>query len=69
MNFKQTPQEEYSKQNFFICQWCGQPSVIIWVHGHGQCSICGTNIDECCRGEQCYFETSDSQNFRTEKNQ
>jgi hypothetical protein len=21
------------------------------VHGHGQCSVCGINIDECCRGE------------------
>ncbi len=35
-----------------ICNWCNQPSAIIWVHGHGQCSICGTNIDECCRGEE-----------------
>ncbi len=38
-------------QNIFICNWCNQPSTIIWVHGHGQCSICGYNIDECCRGE------------------
>ena len=22
------------------------------VHGHGQCSVCHTVIDECCRGEQ-----------------
>jgi len=21
------------------------------VHGHGQCSVCGINIDECCTGE------------------
>ncbi|MFN3693508.1 MAG: hypothetical protein ACK4UV_00745 [Ignavibacterium sp.] len=35
----------------FICSWCNQPSTIIWVHGHGQCSVCGYNIDECCRGE------------------
>lgn len=33
------------------CFWCGQNSTIIWVHGHGQCSVCGYNIDECCRGE------------------
>lgn len=35
-----------------ICNWCGQPSIIIWVHGHGQCSVCGINVDECCRGEE-----------------
>jgi len=34
-----------------ICNWCNQPSTIIWVHGHGQCSVCGINIDECCKGE------------------
>lgn len=37
-----------------VCQWCGQPSIIIRAHnGYGQCSKCGTNIDECCRGEMC----------------
>jgi hypothetical protein len=35
-----------------ICNWCNQPSVIIWVHGHGQCSVCGINVDECCKGDQ-----------------
>lgn len=40
-----------SKENHHICLWCGQPSIIIWVHGHGQCSACGYNVDECCRGE------------------
>ena len=34
-----------------LCNWCKQPSIIIWVHGHGQCSVCGINIDECCKGE------------------
>lgn len=43
-----------NKQNRIeLCEWCGQPSTIVWVHGHGQCSVCGTNIDECCRGESC----------------
>ena len=36
-----------------ICNWCGKPTEIIWVHGHGQCKYCGINIDECCRGETC----------------
>jgi hypothetical protein len=35
-----------------ICLWGNQPSVIIWVHGHGQCSECGINVDECCRGKE-----------------
>lgn len=37
--------------NIIICSWCGRQSAIIWVHGHGQCSNCGYNVDECCRGE------------------
>jgi len=37
-----------------ICNWCNQPSAIIWVHGHGQCSVCGINIDECCRREEAH---------------
>ena len=40
--------------NITTCLWCNQASTIIWVHGHGQCSICGTNIEECCRGENCF---------------
>lgn len=39
--------------NIKLCDWCGQPANIIWVHGHGQCSVCGYNVDECCRGENC----------------
>ncbi|MFZ1635643.1 MAG: hypothetical protein WAT43_17280 [Chitinophagales bacterium] len=34
-----------------ICPYCGQPTKVVWVHGHGQCMICKTNFDECCRGE------------------
>ncbi|MCY1006606.1 hypothetical protein OV079_13800 [Nannocystis pusilla] len=33
------------------CPWCGQPLALVWVHGHGQCVRCGTNLEECCRGE------------------
>lgn len=39
------------RKEIFICNWCNQPSTIIWVHGHGQCAVCGYNVDECCRGE------------------
>ncbi len=40
------------EENRIQCQWCGQIVCIVWVHGHGQCSNCGINIDECCNGEQ-----------------
>jgi hypothetical protein len=40
------------------CNWCNQPSILIWVHGHGQCSVCGINVDECCRGEETQTEQS-----------
>ncbi|NUM60858.1 MAG: hypothetical protein HND39_04060 [Ignavibacteriota bacterium] len=39
------------KKYTIICNWCNQSASIIWVHGHGQCSVCRINIDECCRGE------------------
>jgi len=46
-------QNNIGNDKLMICLWCGQPAQIIWIHGHGQCSLCGTNIDECCRGEHC----------------
>lgn len=33
------------------CRYCGKVTQVVWVHGHGQCAYCHTNIDECCRGE------------------
>jgi hypothetical protein len=32
------------------CYYCGYEGEIIWVHGHGQCARCHTNIDPCCQG-------------------
>ena len=46
-------QNYIENDKLLICSWCGQAAQIIWVHGHGQCSSCGTNIEECCRGEHC----------------
>jgi hypothetical protein len=36
-----------------ICPWCYRQTTLVWVHGHGQCTNCWINIDECRRGEQC----------------
>ena len=52
------------KNYTLICNWCNNPSQIIWVHWHGQCSVCGINIDECCRGEEAYLTI---QSLREEK--
>jgi hypothetical protein len=38
------------------CLYCGHEAELIWVHGHGQCSNCGINTEECCRGEHCAFD-------------
>ncbi len=38
-------------KDIILCPYCGQISRIVWVHGHGQCLVCKTTIDECCRGE------------------
>lgn len=58
---KQNPAYEFAEiffliveidKNIIFCPYCGQVSKIVWVHGHGQCFVCKTVIDECCRGEQ-----------------
>jgi hypothetical protein len=35
------------------CPACGRAEQIIWVHGHGQCAHCHTNIMPCCDGAVC----------------
>lgn len=52
MSTRQVSQKSNRNSKLF-CSWCGQPTEVIWVHGHGQCRWCGVNIDECCRGENC----------------
>ena len=57
----------HSQRNL-ICNWCGIPSKIIWVHGHGQCSYCGINIEECCKGEVCQPQNnSENENYTDTK--
>ena len=40
------------------CSYCGAALVIVHVHGHGQCSACGTNVDPCCAGASPESEAS-----------
>jgi len=56
-----------SDERLIICNWCNQPSVLVWVHGHGQCSVCGTIIDECCRGGEAHLLTSSQKEVEKEK--
>lgn len=32
------------------CPFCGARLEVVDVHGHGQCTRCGTNVDPCCSG-------------------
>ncbi len=32
------------------CSWCFSDKETVFVHGHEQCSTCGTNVVECCLG-------------------
>ena len=32
------------------CPACGAPLQLVWVHGHGQCANCATNVVPCCMG-------------------
>ncbi|WP_165783636.1 hypothetical protein [Leptospira adleri] len=33
------------------CPVCHMSSEVVYVHGHGQCSLCKTNIEPCCSGD------------------
>ncbi len=35
------------------CPRCGATTGLVWVHGHGQCAACGSNIHDCCQGAPC----------------
>jgi hypothetical protein len=35
------------------CPRCGSRIGMIWVHGHGQCAGCGSNVHDCCQGADC----------------
>lgn len=35
------------------CPACGHPLQLVYVHGHGQCRTCHTNIEPCCSGAPC----------------
>ena len=41
-----------------ICPACNRATEIVWVHSHGQCGFCKTNIDPCCSGG---FQEKDAQ--------
>lgn len=47
-----------------ICPWCQRPTQAIWVHGHGQCMHCRTNIDPCCGGDEIIPSGGDPENPR-----
>jgi hypothetical protein len=36
-----------------MCFFCGSPLKLVHVHGHYQCSVCGTNAMPCCDGDNC----------------
>lgn len=57
------------KKHNTICNWCNQQTVIIWVHGHGQCAICGINIDECCRGEEAHKPNPSQEEWEKDKSE
>jgi len=32
------------------CPSCGLPLRLLWLHGHGECELCHTVLEECCQG-------------------
>ncbi len=41
------------------CPACGRPLQLVFVHGHGQCAACGTNVVPCCTGAGDEVDSSD----------
>ena len=35
------------------CPRCQSEVSLIFVHGHYQCPVCKSNVDDCCQGEVC----------------
>ena len=42
-----------NSSNVQICPRCHATIQPVVVHGHYQCQICKSNIDDCCSGEIC----------------
>ena len=45
--------------NMQICPRCHSTIQPVVVHGHYQCPICKSNIDDCCQGEVCQINLED----------
>jgi hypothetical protein len=43
--------QEETKVDAEACPYCCSSKPPIFIHGHHQCSDCGTNIGPCCEGE------------------
>ena len=48
----------YGAEAGTLCEWCGQVSRMIIVHGHEQCPVCHTNNRPCCEGEVASIKES-----------
>ena len=42
-----------TNSNMIVCPRCHALIQPVAVHGHYQCQICKSNIDDCCSGEVC----------------
>ncbi len=36
--------------NKSLCPRCGQQTTMVVVHGHYQCQLCKSVVDDCCSG-------------------
>ena len=45
------------------CPRCGSEVKLIFVHGHYQCPLCKSNVDDCCQGEVCQTTSNDTSKY------
>ena len=53
---KAPPNKDKDSNGTTLCPWCHRECVVVYVHGHGQCSLCGVNIEPCCQGTSVGIE-------------
>ncbi len=59
MNYSKNMNQKISinSEGLSRCNYCGQITDTVRVHGHEQCTQCGINVEPCCDNEKAREET------------
>ena len=54
--FSQIPSTRQPDVTYVTCDWCGQMTRLVYVHGHAQCGACHRVLIDCCDGRTAEAE-------------